>query len=354
MSALLYLAEPKTNVCLSGHALAVGRENADIRPEDLCPESLEQPAERRFPLDSDDLEALALLGGVHITANALHECLDRGIAVAWLSRGGRMRGRAVPALPRCADLRLAQYRECTHRGHALCRARRLVSAKMASAATLLKSVNDNHPSPELRSAIASLREGIERAGGAADLDCLRGHEGAGARAYFAGLRLAFRGAIRFQGRNRRPPTDPANALLSLGYVLLSIRIASLLEARGLDPALGFFHEIHPGRDSLALDLLEEFRHPVVDRTILRLCNLGTLAPEHFEPDTERPGGVRLTRKGQKIFFPAWEASLRTPIRELGASDPIAPVDLLVRQIDALAMSLRRGDPDAYNPFQAFD
>ena len=115
-------------------------------------------------------------------------------------------------------------------------------------------------------------------------------------------------------------------MLSFGYVLLGDLLAGMLEARGLDPALGFFHEPRPGRPSLALDLLEEFRHPVVDRFVLRVSNLRILRPTMFEPDEPdeldetEAGGVRLTRDGLKRFFRAWEKHLSRPLLERGMKD----------------------------------
>ena len=173
---------------------------------------------------------------------------------------------------------------------------------------------------------------------------LLGYEGDAARRYFAGLRLGFTGAIGFDGRARRPPPDPANALLSFGYVLLANVLASLLEACGFDPYLGFMHAVRSGRPSLALDLLEELRHPVVDRFVLRVCNRGQLRPEHFETDAER-GGVRLTRAGMRIFFRTWEAFMDAPLPGIG--EEMAPEELLRRQVDRLAAHVRDRAP--YQP-----
>jgi CRISPR-associated protein Cas1 len=136
-------------------------------------------------------------------------------------------------------------------------------------------------------------------------------------------------------------------LLSLGYVLLGNHLAGLLEARGLDPALGFFHEVRPGRPALALDLLEEFRHPVVDRFVLRACNLRVFRPGAFEPDPERPGGVRLDRQGLRRFFAEWETFLLRPVRERDGAEPVPVRPLLRRQVERLAADLRGGA--AYRP-----
>ena len=166
--------------------------------------------------------------------------------------------------------------------------------------------------------------------------------------YFEALKSAFRGDISFPGRRRRPPPDPANAVLSFGYVLLNNLLAGMLEARGLDPAIGFLHEPRAGRPSLALDLLEELRHPLVDRFVLRNCNLRAFKPELFEPDERRPGGVRLTRQGLKKFFFQWEKFLLRELPEQGAEERITTTSLLRRQVDRIAADLRGQAP--YEPF----
>jgi CRISPR-associated protein Cas1 len=293
------------------------------------------------------LEVVVLMGDVHITADATHFCLDQGITVSWFTRNGRLRGRLVPALPRSADLRLRQYAAALDAGPRLVRARAVVVAKLHNAAGVLVDLRSNYPGHPALAAVDDLHDLATRAKAATGSETLLGLEGAGARRYFQALATAFRGDILFSSRQQRPPPDPANALLSLGYVLLGNQLAALLEARGLDPALGFFHELRPGRPSLALDLLEEFRHPVVDRFVLRACNLRIFRPEMFEEDPERPGGVRLTGASQKRFFTEWETFLVRPLREQGEDESLAVRPLLRRQVERLAADLRGGEP--YRP-----
>jgi CRISPR-associated protein Cas1 len=309
----------------------------------------EDSAEREVVLKvpPHQVELVGLVGDVHITADATHFCLDQGIAVAWFTAGGRLRGRLVPEVPRSGDLRLLHYAAVQASAGRLVRARTVVAAKLSGAAGVLADVASNYGGHPAATAAAELRGLLPRVLAAAHRDELLGLEGLGARLYFQALASAFRGDIGFPGRVQHPSPDPANALLSFGYVLLGNQLASLLEARGLDPALGFFHEVRPGRPSLALDLLEELRHPVVDRLVLRLCNLRMLRPDHFEPDADRPGGVRLTRNGLQRFFRAWEKYLLRPVREAGEAEPLAVRPLLRRQVERLVADLRGGEP--YRP-----
>ena len=151
--------------------------------------------------------------------------------------------------------------------------------------------------------------------------------------------------IGFETRNRRPPRDPLNALLSFGYVLAGNEIQALLDAMGFDPYLGFFHQIEYGRPSLALDLLEEFRAPLVDRFSLRLLNLRILTRESFTPTPE--GGVVLEREALKRYFAAYEKELTQPIA-LGG-DTASFRDLFRRQAGRLARALTQGE--VYEPFR---
>jgi len=341
---VLYVTEPGAVVRVSGESFVVTMDDDPDGPSGPLPET----RNRLLEVEPHRIEAIVMIGGVHITSSAMHRSLDRGIDIAWLTRGGRLRGRAVSPSSRTADLRLKQYAAATEAATKLERARSVVSAKLRSAAEVLEDIQDNEPgNRELAAAIAELRRAAEEAAAADSVPSLLGIEGAGTRTFFSAYGQAFKGEITFQGRERRPPPDPANALLSFGYVLLGNHLAGLLEARGFDPCIGFFHELRPGRASLALDLLEELRHPVVDRFVLRSCNLRMLRPEHFEPD-ERRGGVRLTRDGMKRFFLEWEAHLRRPLREIGAAAGITPLELMRRQVEALAADLRGAQ--RYAPF----
>ena len=336
----LYVTEPRSVVRRS-----VGSVVVTLNEDPDGPGPLPERQRRLLEVEPHRLELIALVGRVHITADALQLCLEQGIAVAWLQANGNFMGRLVPELSRTADLRLAQFRMADDEPQALALAQTFVAAKLHNAVGLLTALRSNRRAqPALGRAIGELRAMADTVAQATSREVLLGYEGDAARRYFAGLRLGFTGAIGFAGRARRPPPDPANALLSFGYVLLANVLASLLEACGFDPYLGFMHTVRSGRPSLALDLLEELRHPVVDRFVLRVCNRGQLRPEHFETDAER-GGVRLTRAGMRIFFRTWEAFMDAPLPGIGTE--MSPEELLRRQVDRLAAHVR--DQAPYQP-----
>ena len=336
----LYVTQPGAVVRRSVGSIVV---TCDKDPDGAGPKP--ERRHRLIEVEPHRLELIALVGRAHITSAATYFCLEQGIAVAWFRANGDFVGRLVPELSRTADLRLAQFRMVANEQEALPLAQTFVSAKLYNAAEVLSALRSNRRGePALGRAISKLKAMAEMASEAPSRGVLMGFEGDAARRYFAGLQLGFNGDIGFTSRARRPPPDPANALLSFGYVLLANALASLLEARGFDPYLGFMHVVRSGRPSLALDLLEELRHPVVDRFVLRVCNLRQLRPGHFGSDPER-GGVRLTRDGLRTFFRAWEAFMDAPLP--GTREKIPPEDLLRRQADRLAAHVRGHEP--YRP-----
>lgn len=337
----LYVTEPGATVRLSGESLLVTIT--------VPTEGKGEPGRQKtlVEVESHRLEMIGLVGAAHITSTAMRHCLERGIAIVWLKRNGELLGRTNGVMPRSADIRLRQYAAASEPEAKLARSIIVVGAKLMNAHAFLRDIQSNDSgNTALGYAMAELKRTTVRVNSCRSMKELLGVEGSGTRCYFEALGASFKAEISFQQRKRRPATDPANSLLSFGYVLLATRLAGLLEARGLDPSIGFLHELRPGRASLAVDLLEELRHPIVDRFVLRNCNLRVIRPEHFDPPDET-GAVRLTREGLKIFFTQWEEHLDKPLRECGQKQRISPHAILRRQVDRLAASLRGA---GYQPF----
>ena len=199
----------------------------------------------------------------------------------------------------------------------------------------------------LRQALAGLLPAIETQ---TDLDALRGLEGEASVRYFHvfdEMVLNQKADFLFDGRNRRPPTDNMNALLSFAYVLLSNDCASALESVGLDSYVGFMHRDRPGRTSLALDLMEEFRSVMVDRFVLTLINKRIMKPEYFL--TKENGAVIMTEEGRKAFLSAWQGKKQEMITHPFLGEKIEWGMVPYAQSMLLARFLR-GDLDEYPPF----
>lgn len=295
------------------------------------------------------LDTIFLFGNVHVTTPALTELLDHGIELALLTLGGRLKGQLTPPKAKNVLLRMAQYQKSQDPLVVLPLARAFIDGKVRNALALLTRQHRNYP----ERGFAPYREELDRLRGsiatAEALDSLRGFEGTAARSYFAGFALACRTELAFEGRRRRPPTDPINALLSFGYTLVGAELASLLDAMGYDPYIGFYHQLDYGRPSLALDLLEEFRVPAVDRLVLNLANLRTLQAGDFVTD-EESGGLRLDRKSLGKFFRAYETHLNKEYTDkiMGAATTLRKA--FRQQAERLAAHLTRGE--SYAPFLA--
>lgn len=295
------------------------------------------------------LDTIFLFGNVHITTPALTELLEHGIELALLTQSGRLKGQLTPPKAKNVLLRMAQYQKSQNLQIALPLARAFVSGKIRNSLALLTRQHRNYPERGFTPYREELDRLLTSVTTAEPLDSLRGFEGTAARHYFAGFALACRTELSFEGRRRRPPTDPINALLSFGYTLVGAELTSLLDAMGYDPYIGFFHQLDYGRPSLALDLLEEFRVPAVDRLVLNLTNLRTLQASDFVTD-EETGGLRLDRKALGKFFRAYEAHLNKEFTDKNTGITMSLRKAFRQQAERLANHLTKGE--TYIPFLA--
>ena len=217
-----------------------------------------------------------------------------------------------------------------------------------SAASIQRTLRDHAPRVAdcgLEEAAGKIRDLLPMVLDAVDLDALRGLEGVGASAYFGvfdHLVLNRKEDFFFHGRNRRPPLDRVNALLSFAYSLLAHDCASALESVGLDAYVGFLHRDRPGRQSLALDLMEELRPCMADRFVLTIINNRMIRPEDFQ--TQDSGAVLLTEEGRKKFLKAWQERKRDTLTHPYLSEklswgmiPYIQALLLARQSQALKL-----------------
>ncbi|MBW1713417.1 MAG: CRISPR-associated endonuclease Cas1, partial [Deltaproteobacteria bacterium] len=242
---------------------------------------------RLAEIEARRLKSAVILSSVQVTTQALAEMLEHEIELAILSGRGKLLGQLTPPLSKNIDLRLAQFDRENDSEFTLIQAKRVVLAKLENQRQVLVRHTLDEPGhqPEAANAAAAIADMLEQVEACQDMETLRGLEGICARHYWAafGSMLKVEG-VGFTGRRKRPPPDPVNAVLSFGYVLLGSLLHSFLDGLGFDPFLGFFHTEAYGRPSLALDILEPLRAPVVDRFTLRSFNLGVLKAEDFRPD----------------------------------------------------------------------
>lgn len=258
------------------------------------------------------VEQLVLMGNVTVTAPVVRTLLDRGIGLVYLTSDGKLLGRLQPTESKNVPLRWAQFQAAADPQRSLRLAGAIVRGKILNQRTLLQRAGREGTS-EIEGTIAHLRALAERVDRATALDELRGIEGAAAAAYFREWPKLIKSlGFPFPGRIRRPPTDPVNALISFGSVLLMNEALTACQIVGFDPYLGFLHMDRYGRPALALDLMEEFRPVLVDATVLAFINRRMVEPEDFE--TSVGGAKRLKRHALQKFLAAWEEKKRTVIR----------------------------------------
>lgn len=257
-----------------------------------------------------NVESLSLLGSVQMSTQTFHALADRGIPVAFLSAAGRMIAMVDPLDSVSAEVRRAQIRKLDRPDVCLDLARALVAAKIMNQRTLLMR---NHASLPPTVSADLVRE-AERASSAESLDAVRGHEGQAAAIYFAHFAGMFKGPLAGEfdanGRQRRPPPDPINSCISLGYTMLTHECVAALRVARLEPSIGGFHISKPGRPALALDLMEPFRPLIADSVAISTFNRGELTEGHF---LRTSAGCALTDAGRKAFFGAYGRRMDTEV-----------------------------------------
>jgi len=277
------------------------------------------------------LARLLLIGDLVVHTAVMRRLAEQSVDVVLLSgKLQQCRGRLVGRVHRHARLRLRQY-ELSRGSFALDYARQLVSRKLSGQIALLNAAAAQRP--EARTALMRAAHTIgavaERVPAAVSLESLRGLEGGAAASYFSALTALFADSLTFDGRNRRPPRDPVNALLSLTYTLVHYEWVRECELIGFDPLIGFYHQLDYGRESLACDLTEPSR-PDVDGWIWEIFRRRVFTARDFSADNERPG-CYLEKAGRGRYYQSYE-------------EWIAPRRPVMRaEVEALARSILDGE-----------
>lgn len=262
-----------------------------------------------------EVSQLVLMGNIYVTTPTLHELMAREIPISWHSFGGWFLGHSIGTGHKNVEVRAAQYRASFDAAACLRIAKGLVIAKIHNQRTLLRRNWKRDDSPEI--IIDSFLQDVRRAQRAADLPELLGAEGQAAARYFGHFAAMLSrdkdtGTLPFDftTRNRRPPTDPVNALLSYAYALLARTWTVTLTAVGFDPYRGFYHQPRYGRPALALDMMEPFRPLLADSSVIQAINNGEVRPSDF---ISAAGSVALTSDGRKRFIGTFERRLAQEI-----------------------------------------
>lgn len=317
--------------------------------------SVDHKERGRVPLHT--IGAVTGFGRVLASPALLGACAEAGITVNFMTEGGRFWARVEGPISGNVHLRRTQYRwsdDPTRRDAII---KSIVAGKLLNQRTVLtraiRDHGDGMPEADRTATTAAsnrISNIVKRLEKPLDGDQLRGAEGEAGMVYFSVFDHLVRGekpCFTFAGRSRRPPMDATNALLSFVYALLTSDVRGALETVGLDPAVGFLHVDRPGRPSLALDLMEEFRPFFADRLVLSLINRRQLTSKDFQ--TLDNGATRLTDDGRKVVLVAYQERKRDEIQHSFLDEKITVGLLWFVQAQLLARHLR-GDLDAYPPF----
>ena len=294
----LYVTTPEAYLCKDGLNVVVSVKQQEV-----------------FRIPAINIEGIVTFGYMGASPGLMKLCSDSGISLTFLSPNGRFVSRVQGATHGNVLLRKAQYALSDDEEWSLHVAQLMIAAKIQNYRNILRRyIRDYGDCQKVDAAVRVLDANKRYALHAEDKTKLMGFEGIASNVYFEVLPkliLNQKESFPFKGRNRRPPKDAVNAMLSLAYTLIANDCAAALETVGLDPYVGFLHALRPGRTSLALDMMEEFRAYLGDRFVLSLINKRQITPKDFLYQGDN--GVVMTDKGRKIFIAAWQHRKRETI-----------------------------------------
>lgn len=332
----LYITTPDSYLSRDGDSVVVRFEDKD-----------------KFRIPIHNLESIVTFGYTGASPALMHLCMERGVSLSFLQENGRYMGSVVGGVRGNVLLRRRQYRmaDGSEAAHV---ASRFIMGKIANSRSVLSRGLRDHEKAIAADKVAKemdfLKRYMRRVAVSESLDDIRGIEGEAARRYFSALNelvLTEKEHFFLRGRNRRPPLDRMNAMLSYLYSLLRVDVQAALETVGLDPAVGFLHRDRPGRPSLALDLMEELRCYMVDRLVLSLVNRKQVGAKQFV--IKENGAVLLKPELKKEVIAAWQTRKQEEITHPFLGEKI-PLGLLPYAQALLLARYIRGDLDDYPPF----
>lgn len=333
----LYINSPDRYLVLDGENVVIKKSNIEIG---------------RLPLHN--LEAIVTCGYAGMTPALMGACVERNVMLSFITPYGKFLARVVGSECGNVVVRKTHYEYAEDRKKSLHIARNFIIGKLYNSRWVIERATRDHTIQvdveKLKRVSGNIREIIKKISVVDNMDSLRGLEGKGADCYFStfnDLILQQKGDFIFERRNRRPPLDNVNALLSFTYSLLESMCFSALELVGLDPYVGFMHTLRPGRKSLALDLMEELRSVFADRFVLSLINRRIIIGRDF--DVREDGAVKMKDTARRTLLNAWQMRKQDIIvhpflkqKVEWGMVPYVQALLLMRYI--------RGDIDAYPPF----
>ncbi|NJN81940.1 MAG: CRISPR-associated endonuclease Cas1 [Caldilineaceae bacterium] len=329
----LYLVEQGSKLTREGRRLTVTKEDSILARVAVL-----------------QVSQVIVFGNSQITTPALRLLLDENVEVVLLSERGRFYGRLVGPATGNGALRVAQVLCSRDAEFSLATAQACVRGKLHNLKVFLQRYARRYDDAEIDAAVARVNQLLPRVARTRTINSLMGVEGQATAIYFGVWKNLLKPPWQFDKRIRRPPTDPVNALLGFAYTLLLQNVLGAVLTVGLDPNVGFLHQLNYNRPSLALDLVEEFRPIIADSLVLRCLNNEIITPDHFETGDERVP-VRLTQEGIRRFIREFETRLTQRFKHPVSGDQVTYRRLFHLQAYALAGTLNPNNHSHfYQPF----
>ncbi|MBO5811466.1 MAG: type I-C CRISPR-associated endonuclease Cas1 [Bacteroidales bacterium] len=330
----LYITTPEAYLSKDGENVVVSVNQSEV-----------------FRIPIINIEGIVTFGYKGTSPGLMKLCADNRVSITYLSPFGKYIGKFEGPIKGNVLLRTKQWDLSKDKEFSLGISKLFIAGKIQNYRNILcRYIRDNGQNEDVDAAIVYLKRSKERALKINDLDSLRGIEGDAANHYFEifpNLILNQKSDFIFKGRSKRPPKDAVNAMLSFVYTLIASDVTAALETVGLDPYVGFFHTLRPGRPSLALDLMEELRAYLGDRLVLSLINKRQISIREFISQGEE--GIAMTESGRKILLTAWQNRKKETITHPYLEEKI-PIGLIPYAQAMLLARYIRNDLDNYPVF----
>lgn len=298
----------------------------------------------------ETVESIAIFGNAQMTTQCTQYCLKNGISVSYYSKYGTYFGRLMSTGHINIRRQKKQIALTADAEFSLCLSKRIIESKINNQVVLAKRYLRNLDFDE-NDALFQMENARKKVSLADSIEQIMGYEGIASRYYFQIFSDIIEDDFKFNGRNRQPPRDPFNSMISLGYTLLMNELYGEIESRGLNPYAGFLHQDKENHPTLASDMIEEWRAILVDSTVLSLIQGHELIVEHFYYD-EETGACLLDKEGMKIFLRKFEKKLHSEsgyIREVEGKMSFRKA--IWHQVGFLVRSIESGDAQMYQPIK---
>lgn len=327
--SLIYIDDPKSVIGINGNRIVI-RYSSEYS--------------RSIPIEL--VEGITMLGPAQLTSQCMETCMTKGIPVSFLSRSGKYYGRLMSTGHMRPEL---QRKQCNlyDKPFSVEFAKKICTAKIKNQLTVIRRY-EKGSEKGLDAQIFAMKNSISKIDRCTSIPEVNGYEGQAAKNYFQALAMCIDTEFRFSGRNRRPPKDPFNSMISLGYSIILNELYSEIEMRGMNPYFGFMHRDKENHPTLASDLIEEWRAALIDTTVMSLINGHEIHMDQFEYDED--GGCYLKKDGLRIFLNKLENKLSTKVKYFSYTQDSMDFRYGISlQVGCLIKAIEKEDTSFYHP-----